>query len=74
MDMYAKIEQHRLNYIKFNQIQIRSNLCSRLASGVLCDTDSDELGPSIVAPSSYRVNPRQTFELYQDAMSIAMKW
>ena len=38
-----------------------------LSSG---DRDAGELGRSIILPSSYTGNPRQMFELYQDAMGI----
>ena len=73
--MYAKIEQQRLNYIKFNQRQIRSDLDSGLADALSSgDTDAGELGRSIILPSSYTGSPRQMFELYQDAMGIVRKY
>ena len=73
--MYPKIEQQRLNYIKFNQRQIRSDLYSGLADALSSgDTDSGELGRSIILPSSYTGSPRQMFELYLDAMGIIRKY
>ena len=75
VDMYAKIEQQRLNYIKFNQRQIRSDLYSGLSEALSSgDTDASELGRSIILPSSYTGSPRQMFELYQDAMGIVRKY
>ena len=75
VDMYAKIEQQRLNYIKFNQRQIRSDLYRGLADALSSsDTDAGELGRSIILPSSYTGSPRQMFELYQDAMGIVRKY
>ena len=74
VDMYAKIEQ-RLNYKKFNQRQIRSDLYSGLADALSSgDTDAGELGRSNILPSSYTGSPRQMFELYQDAMGIVRKY
>ena len=72
--MYAKIEQQRLNYIKMNQQQSRSDLYSRLADAVhSCDTNAKVVGRNIILPS-YTGNPRQMFEFYQDAMCIVRKF
>ena len=75
VDMFVKIEQQRLNYIKMNQQQIRVDLYCGLSDAVAAgDTDSRELGRKIVLPSSYTGSPRQMFELYQDVMSIVRKY
>ena len=75
VDMYAKIEQQKLNYIKMNQQQIRSDLYSGLADAVNSgDTNAKEVGRNIILPSSYTGSPRQMFVLYQDAMSIVRKF
>ena len=67
VDMYAKIEQQRLNYIKMNQQQIRSDLYSGLADAVHSgDTNAKEVCRNIILPSSYTGSPRKMFELYQD--------
>ena len=71
-DMYAKIEQQRLNYIKMNQQQTRSDLYSGLADAVNSQ-NAKEVGRNIILPS-YTGSPRQMFELYQDAMSIVRKF
>ena len=75
VDMYAKIEQQRLNYIALNQKKIRVDLYSGLADAVAAgDTLSKDCGRKVVQPSSYTGSPRQMFELYQDAMSIVRKY
>ena len=75
VDMYAKIEQQRLNYIKTNQQKIRVDLYSGLADAVAKgDTNATELGRNIILPSSYTNSPRQKFQLYQDAMTIVRKF
>ena len=75
VDVYAKIEQQRLNYIRTNQKKICVDLYYGLADAVAAgDVDSRELGHKIVLPSSYTGSPRQMFELYQDVMSIVRKY
>ena len=71
VDMYAKIEQQRLNYIKTNQQKIRVDLYIGLADAVSKgDTNANELGRNIILPSSYTNSSRQMFQHYQDAMTI----
>ena len=75
VDMYAKIEQQRLNYIKTNQQKIRVDLYSGLADAVAKgDTNATDLGRTVILPSSYTNSPRQMFQLYQDAMTIVRKY
>ena len=58
--MYAKIEQQRLNYIKMNQQQIRSDLYSGLADAVhSSDTNDKEVGRNIILPPSYTGSPKK---------------
>ena len=75
VDMYAKIEQQRLNYIKTNQQKIRVDLYSGLADAVAKgDTNATDLGRTVILPSSYTNSSRQMFQLYQDAMTIVRKY
>ena len=74
-DMYAKVEQLRLNYIKCNQQKIRVNLYSGLADAISSgDNNPGEFGRKVILPSSFTGSPRQMFELYQDSMSIVRKY
>ena len=73
--MFAKIEQQRLNYIKFNQQKIRVDLYSGLADAISAgDSNPREVGRRVILPSSFTGSPRQMFELYQDSMSIVRKY
>ena len=75
VDMYAKIEQLRLNYIKTNQQKIRVDLYSGLADAVTKgDTNATELGRKVILPSSFIGSPRQMFQLFEDAMSIVRRY
>ena len=73
VDIYAKIEQQRLNYIALNQKKIRVDLYSGLDDAVAAgDTLSNDCGRKVVLPSSYTGIPRQM--LYQDAISIVRRY
>jgi len=74
VDNYAKIEQSRLNYLRRNQHQIRSELYKGIQD-VLHAKDinvksSDDIGKQFILPSSFIGGPRHMHQLYQDAMSI----
>ena len=74
VDMYAKIDQQRLNYIKTNQQKIRVDLYSGLADAAAKgDTNATDLVRTVILPSSYTNSPRQKFQLYQDVMTIVRK-
>ena len=75
VDMYAKVEQLRLNYIKCNQQKIRVDLYSPLADAISSgNIYPGEFGRRMILPSSFTSSPRQMFELYQDSMSIVRKY
>ena len=75
VDMFAKVEQQRLNYIKCNQQKIRVDLCSGLADTISAgDSNPRDVGCKVILPSSFTGSPRQMFELYQDSMSIVRKY
>ncbi|KAI6661183.1 hypothetical protein LOD99_10162 [Oopsacas minuta] len=75
VDMYAKIEQRRLNYINLHQQQIRvdqySGLADALARG---DANAEEFGQKIILPLSYIGSPMHVFQLNQDAMKIVRRY
>ena len=74
-DMFAKVEQLRLNYIKCNQQKFRVDLHSGLAGAVSAgDLNPGEFGRRMILPSSFTGSPKQMFELYQDSMSIVRKY
>ena len=75
VDMFAKVEQQRLNYIKCNQQKIRVDLYSGLADAISAgDSNPRDLGRKVILLSSFTGSPRQMFELYQDSMSIVRKY
>ena len=73
VNMYAKIEFNRLQYLRFHQSQLRADLYQGLADVVLASdgqVDGSQLGKKIILPLLFTGIPRYQHQLYQDAMSI----
>ena len=62
VDMYAKIESSRLQYLRFNQGQLHVSSDGQ-PNGSL-------LGKKVILPLSFTGGPRYQHQLYQDAMGI----
>ena len=71
VDIYAKIEEQRLNYIKLNQDKIRTDTYNGLHDVFTKnETHLSNIGKRIFLPSSFIGSPRHMFLLYIDSMSI----
>ena len=70
VDMYTVIEQARLNYLRFNQKQIRAELYNGLQDALISGDSATNVGQRIILPSSFTGGPRQMHKLYQDGMAI----
>ncbi|XP_036343195.1 uncharacterized protein LOC118752408 [Rhagoletis pomonella] len=68
VDMYAKIETERLNYIRFNQRKLRCDEYIHLRDAINNDTNVNNIGQMKILPSSYTGSPRHMHEYAQDAM------
>ncbi len=69
VDQYAKIDQCRLNFFKFNQKKIRGDLYSGLKDAIEND-DFKNAGKEIILPSTYYGGPRFMRQKFQDAMAV----
>lgn len=69
VDMYAKIESERLNFIRFNQSKLRSEEYIHLRDAINNDNNSRDIGRIVILPSSYIGSPRHMHEYAQDAMT-----
>lgn len=69
VDMYAKIESERLNFIKFNQKKLRSEEYIHLRDAISNDGNLNDVGRMTILPSSYTGSPRHMHEYTQDAMT-----
>src|SRR6266516_2104148 len=64
------IEQTHLNYLRFNQRQIRAELYNGLQDAMYSGDSTTNVGQRIILPSSFTGGPRQMHKLYQDGMAI----
>lgn len=74
VDMYAKIETERLNFIRFNQKKLRSEEYIHLRDAINSDGNVQDLGKMIILPSSYTGSPRHMHEYAQDAMTYVRNY
>lgn len=58
VDMYAKIETERLNFIRFNQAKLRSEEYIHLQDAIANDANVNDIGRLTILPSSYIGSPR----------------
>ncbi len=70
VDMYTVVERARLNYLRFNQKQIRAELYNGLQDAMISGDSATNVGQRIILPSSFISGPRQMHKLYQDGMAI----
>ncbi|XP_044591373.1 uncharacterized protein LOC123269604 [Cotesia glomerata] len=70
VDMYAKIETERLNWIRNNQKKLRSEEYVHLKDALTKnDGQSSTMGKMVVLPSSFTGGPHYMHERTQDAMT-----
>lgn len=76
VDSYLQVEAHNLDYIRFNQSRLRSELYQGLADYV--NTTAAQAGVTagrpVILPSSFQGSPRNMRERLQDAMAIFGKF
>ncbi|PKK57669.1 hypothetical protein RhiirC2_797622 [Rhizophagus irregularis] len=60
----------RLNYLRFNQKQIRAKLYNGIQDAMISGDRTTNVGQQIILPSSFTGGPRQMHKLYQDAITI----
>ena len=73
VDMYAKIELERLNYIRNHQTHLRVEVYQGLADAVQnsdSQVDGANIGKKMILPSSFTGGARFQHQLYQDAIAI----
>uniref|UniRef100_A0A8D8ZAP2 Helitron helicase-like domain-containing protein n=1 Tax=Cacopsylla melanoneura TaxID=428564 RepID=A0A8D8ZAP2_9HEMI len=70
VDMYAKIETERLNYLRFNQSKLRAENYVHLQDAIERDGDLHNLGQMVILPSSFTGSPRYMQQRCQDAYGV----
>ncbi|XP_054260248.1 uncharacterized protein LOC128984903 [Macrosteles quadrilineatus] len=70
VDMYAKIETERLNFIRNNQKKLRAENYVHLKDAVgKGDTNPEDLGQAVILPSTFTGGARYMHKRTQDAMT-----
>lgn len=69
VDMYVKIETERLNYIRFNQLKLRSEEYIHLRDAISSEGNANDIGRLTILPATYVGSPRHMHEYAQDAMT-----
>ena len=71
VDMYAKIEADRVNFIRYNQNQLRAEVYSKVVDSMYSgESDAANIGQRVILPSTFQGSPRNMMQRYQDAMTI----
>uniref|UniRef100_A0A8D8YMS1 ATP-dependent DNA helicase n=2 Tax=Cacopsylla melanoneura TaxID=428564 RepID=A0A8D8YMS1_9HEMI len=69
VDMYAKMETERLNYLRFNQSKLRAAEYIDIQDALERDGDLHNMGRMVVLPSSFTAGPRYMQQKTQDALT-----
>ncbi|XP_055910737.1 uncharacterized protein LOC129945100 [Eupeodes corollae] len=69
VDVYAKIESERLNFIRFNQKKLKSEQYIHLRDAIQNDGNFNDIGQMTILPATYTGSPRHMHEYAQDAMT-----
>lgn len=73
VDMYAKIETERLEFIRHNQRKLRSDEYIHLRDAMINDRSIDDMGKLVILPSTFIGSPRHMQEYAQDAITYVRK-
>ena len=70
VDNWAIIDQIAIDYMRFNQKRLRSDLYQGVVDALANDADLSEIGVKIILPSSHTGSPRFMQKRYQNSMAI----
>ena len=73
VDMFAKIEEYDLKYIRLNQKKLKADLYNNLQDA-LTEGDENNAGRRIILPSSFKGSPRNLYQEYLDGLAIVRKY
>ena len=74
VDMYAKIESERLNFIRCNQKALRSEEYIHLRDAIANDGNVNDIGKMVILPATFTGSPRHMHEYAQDAMTYVRSY
>jgi len=70
VDMYAKIKNQRLCYIRYNQSKLKVNQYIHLKDAFITDGNIENIGQKLILPARFIGSPRHMHEYTQDALCI----
>lgn len=71
VDGYARVDQQRVSFLKYNQRKVRAELYQGVVDAVAGgEMDPRRVGRRIVLPAGHLGSPRSFIQLYQNAMAI----
>ncbi|PIC14437.1 hypothetical protein B9Z55_026756 [Caenorhabditis nigoni] len=73
VDVWTRVEQNRLNYIRNNQNMFHMETLRGLQDYVVGD-ETGPVGTRIKLPSSFKGSPRDMVQQYQDAMAVVARY
>ncbi|KMZ62956.1 hypothetical protein ZOSMA_4310G00010, partial [Zostera marina] len=76
VDSYVKVEQDRLDYIRFNQKELKAENY-KVLNDYLAETGDAQgknVGKVIILPSSFKGSPRNCQQGYQDSMGLVRRF
>jgi len=71
IDMWAAADQNRLDYIQYNQNDIRASQYAGLTDAIDHDMDLKDIGQWFILPSPYTGGPRYMKQCLQDSLAPA---
>ena len=71
-DNFIKMEENRLQYLRFHQDKLKAETYAGLADAVAAN-EHREAGKYIILPSTHTGSPRHNHQNYQDAMATVRK-
>ncbi|XP_063920386.1 uncharacterized protein LOC135135292 [Zophobas morio] len=74
VDMYAKVESERLNYIRYNQSKLRVEDYFHLRDAIANDGTIGNIGQTVILPASYTGSPRHMQEYAQDSLTYVRRY
>jgi hypothetical protein len=72
VDQWMKIEEQRLNFIRFNQQKLKADTYKGITDAV--SNGETNVGDWIILPSSHIGSPRNNVQNYQDVIAISRKF
>ena len=71
VDLWASIEQTRLNWLRNNQSRIRADLYCQVSDWLQAgDGDAEQLGRRVILPAGHHGSDRFYYRCYQNSMAI----